>query len=110
MRAAYYERNGAARDVLRIGEIEISPPQPGEVQVRLHASGVNPSDVKSRAGLTRKIGFPRVIPHSEQASLMRSARAFHPLVSASESGSGTASGGVLSAPQPRRSRCRPNRP
>jgi hypothetical protein len=70
MRAAYYERNGAARDVLRIGEIEISPPQPGEVQVRLHASGVNPSDVKSRAGLTRKIAFPRVIPHSDGAGVI----------------------------------------
>ena len=70
MRAAYYERNGAAGDVLRIGEIERSPPQPGEVQVRLHASGVNPSDVKNRAGLTRKIAFPRVIPHSDGAGVI----------------------------------------
>ena len=70
MRAAYYERNGAAGDVLRIGEIERSPPQPGEVQVRLHASGINPSDVKNRAGLTRKIAFPRVIPHSDGAGVI----------------------------------------
>ena len=70
MRAAYYERNGTAGDVLRIGEIERSPPQPGEVQVRLHASGVNPSDVKNRAGLTRKIAFPRVIPHSDGAGVI----------------------------------------
>ena len=70
MRAAYYERNGAAGDVLRIAEIERSPPQPGEVQVRLHASGVNPSDVKNRAGLTRKIAFPRVIPHSDGAGVI----------------------------------------
>jgi NADPH2:quinone reductase len=35
--------------------------------VRLRTSGVNPSDVKSRAGLTRKIAFPRVIPHSDGA-------------------------------------------
>jgi NADPH2:quinone reductase len=35
--------------------------------VRLLTSGVNPSDVKSRAGLTRKIAFPRVIPHSDGA-------------------------------------------
>jgi NADPH2:quinone reductase len=39
----------------------------GEVRVRLLTSGVNPSDVKSRAGLTRKIAFPRVIPHSDGA-------------------------------------------
>jgi len=67
MRAAYYEENGAASDVLRIGEIQTPKPGPGEVRIRLHASGVNPSDVKSRAGLTRKIAFPLVVPHSDGA-------------------------------------------
>jgi len=37
------------------------------VRVKLTASGVNPSDVKSREGRTRKIAFPRVIPHSDGA-------------------------------------------
>ena len=67
MRAAYYEANGAAREVLRVGEVETPEPGRGEVRVRLLASGVNPSDVKSRAGVTRKIAFPRVIPHSDGA-------------------------------------------
>jgi NADPH:quinone reductase len=67
MRAAYYERNGSARDVLRVGEVETREPARNEVRVRLHTSGVNPSDVKSRAGLTRKMAFPRVIPHSDGA-------------------------------------------
>jgi NADPH2:quinone reductase len=67
MRAAYYEANGAARDVLQLSEVTSPEPGPGEVRVRLHASGVNPSDVKSRAGATRKIAFPRVIPHSDGA-------------------------------------------
>jgi NADPH:quinone reductase len=67
MRAAYYESNGAAREVLRVAEIETPQPAAGEVRVRLATSGVNPSDVKSRAGLTRKIAFPRVIPHSDGA-------------------------------------------
>jgi NADPH:quinone reductase len=67
MRAAYYERNGAARDVLRISEVATPQPARGEVRVRLRTSGVNPSDIKSRAGLTRKIAFPRVIPHSDGA-------------------------------------------
>ena len=67
MRAAYYETNGAARAVLRVGEVETPKPGRGEVRVRLAVSGVNPSDVKSRAGLTRKIAFPRVIPHSDGA-------------------------------------------
>jgi len=67
MRAAYYEANGPARSVLRVDEVETPQPGPGEVRVRLAASGINPSDVKSRAGVTRKIAFPRVIPHSDGA-------------------------------------------
>jgi NADPH2:quinone reductase len=67
MRAAYYEANGSARDVLRVAEVETPKPGPGEVRVKLLASGVNPSDVKNRAGITRKIAFPRVIPHSDGA-------------------------------------------
>ncbi|MCT8973146.1 NADPH:quinone reductase [Microbaculum marinisediminis] len=67
MKAAYYEENGAAADVLRIGEVETPEPGPGEVRVKIAASGVNPSDVKSRAGTARKIAFDRVIPHSDGA-------------------------------------------
>jgi NADPH2:quinone reductase len=67
MRAAYYEKNGPARDVLRVGEVATGEPGRGEVRVRLVTSGVNPSDVKSRAGVNRKIAFPRVIPHSDGA-------------------------------------------
>jgi NADPH2:quinone reductase len=67
MRASYYESNGPARTVLRLADVETPEPGRGEVRVRLRASGVNPSDVKSRAGLTRKIAFPRVIPHSDGA-------------------------------------------
>ena len=65
MRAAFYEANGPARAVMRVEEVETPSPGAGEVRVRLHASGVNPSDVKSR-GL-RKLAFPRVIPHSDGA-------------------------------------------
>ncbi len=70
MRAAYYERNGTARGVLRVGDIETPRAGPGEVRVKLAASGVNPSDVKSRQGSTRKIAFPRVIPHSDGAGVI----------------------------------------
>jgi NADPH2:quinone reductase len=65
MRAAFYEVMGPARDVLRVDQVETPKPGPGEVRVRVRASGVNPSDVKSR-GL-RKLLFPRVIPHSDGA-------------------------------------------
>lgn len=67
MRAVWYEETGPAADVLRLGEMETPQPAPGEVRVRLLASGVNPSDVKSRAGLRGPIAFPRVIPHSDGA-------------------------------------------
>jgi len=67
MRAAYYEKNGAARDVLKVAEVDTPRPGPGEVRVRLRTSGVNPSDVKAREGRTRKLAYPRVIPHSDGA-------------------------------------------
>ena len=70
MRAAYYERNGTAREVLQVGEIETPSVGPGEVRVKLAASGVNPSDVKSRQGTTRKIAYPRVIPQSDGAGVI----------------------------------------
>lgn len=67
MRAAYYEKNGAARDVLTVAEVDTPTPGPGEVRVKLRTSGVNPSDVKAREGRTRKLSYPRVIPHSDGA-------------------------------------------
>ena len=67
MRAAFYEQNGPAREVLKLGEVETPKPGPGEVRVKLATSGVNPSDVKARSGSTRKIAYPRVIPHSDGA-------------------------------------------
>ncbi len=70
MQAVYYERNGTARDVLRVGEVETPHAAAGEVRVKLATSGVNPSDVKSRLGTTRKIAYPRVIPHSDGAGVI----------------------------------------
>ena len=70
MRAAYYEKNGSAREVLRVGEVETPQAGPGEVRVKLATSGVNPSDVKSRQGSTRKIAWPRVIPQSDGAGVI----------------------------------------
>ena len=69
MKAAYYEANGSARDVLRVGEIATPEPGPGEVRVKLATSGVNPSDVKARAG-SRKIAWPRLIPQSDGAGVI----------------------------------------
>lgn len=71
MRAAWYEKNGAARDVLEVGSLPEPIPGPGEVRVRIHASGVNPSDVKARAG--RPLIAGRMIPHSDGAGIIDAA-------------------------------------
>lgn len=73
MRAAWYERNGPARDVLQVGEMDVPALGPGEVLIRLAWSGVNPSDVKSRSGATRPMAFSRVIPHSDGAGVIEAA-------------------------------------
>jgi NADPH2:quinone reductase len=66
MQAAFYERTGPAAEVLQLAELPDPQPGPGELRVRLRWSGVNPSDVKSRAGLRSKLlAFPRVVPHSD---------------------------------------------
>lgn len=71
MRAGWYERNGAAREVLQVGELPTPNAGAGEVRVRLHASGVNPSDVKKRAGVRNQvIADPKVIPHSDGAGII----------------------------------------
>ena len=71
MRAAWFESFGKAADVLQFGELETPTAGPGEVLVRIHTSGVNPSDVKKRAG-----SFPNlldaglVIPNSDGAGVI----------------------------------------
>ena len=66
MQAAYYERTGPASEVLVVGSLPDPQPGPGEVRVRLRWSGVNPSDVKTRAGLRSSVlPFPRIVPHSD---------------------------------------------
>jgi len=66
MQAAFYERTGPAAEVLTLAELPDPAPGPGELRVRLRWSGVNPSDVKSRAGLrSKQLAFPRIVPHSD---------------------------------------------
>ena len=66
MRAAFYDRIGAAREVLQLGDLPDPTPAAGEVRVRVRWSGVNPSDVKSRGGYRgRAMPFARIVPHSD---------------------------------------------
>jgi NADPH2:quinone reductase len=71
MRAAFYEHTGPASDVLCVDELPTPVPGPGEVRVKVSWSGVNPSDVKSRAGSrTKAMPFPRIIPHSDGSGVI----------------------------------------
>lgn len=68
MKAAWYSHNGEAIDVMQVGELPTPTAQAGEVLVRLHTSGVNPSDVKSRRA--RPLTDPLVVPHSDGAGVI----------------------------------------
>ena len=50
--------------------METPAPGPGEVLVRLHASGINPSDYKRRANANAAMEFPRIVPHSDGAGVV----------------------------------------
>ncbi len=50
MKAAWYEKIGAADEVPQLGEMADPNPKAGEVLIEIETSGVNPSDVKIRAG------------------------------------------------------------
>ena len=68
MRAAWYEKQGMAREVLTVGEMDEPQPIEGEVRIRLAASGVNPGDVKKRQdAYGYGMPYPRIIPHSDGA-------------------------------------------
>src|SRR5437588_11237861 len=70
MRAALYRDMGEAAEVFCVEEVERPEPGPGEVLVRVHASGVNPTDYKARSGaVPRSIdGFQ--IPHQDGAGVI----------------------------------------
>jgi NADPH2:quinone reductase len=68
MKAAYIERTGPAREVLQVGEQPDPSPKAGEVLVRVHVSGVNPSDVKTRGGASDRPPFAEpVMIHNDGA-------------------------------------------
>ncbi len=69
MRAVWYERHGKPHDVLETGEMPTPDPGPGEVRVRLEASGVNPADCYRRQG-PGPMEFPRVVTHSDGAGIV----------------------------------------
>jgi NADPH2:quinone reductase len=71
MKVALFNSFGPASDVLQVEEFAKPQPSQGEVLIRMHASGVNPSDTKKREG-----AFPNlldngpVIPNSDGAGVI----------------------------------------
>lgn len=71
MKAAYYDHQGPARDVIQLGDLPDPEPGPGEVRVRIHVSGLNPSDTKTRGAFGgRPMGFPRIVPHQDGSGVI----------------------------------------
>ena len=70
MRAGWYESCGAAEDVFQISDVPNPVATNEEILVRLHTSGINPSDYKRRANVKAGVEFPRVIPHSDGAGVV----------------------------------------
>lgn len=70
MRAAWYTKLGSAGDVLEVGEREMPVPGAGEVRVRVRTSGINPVDVKRRAGGRGALASTLVVPHFDGAGVI----------------------------------------
>jgi NADPH2:quinone reductase len=68
MKAAWYEKQGPAREVLTVGDMPDPAPGPSELRIRIAASGINPGDIKKRQdAFGYGMPYPRVIPHSDGA-------------------------------------------
>ena len=70
MRAVWFEDFGPAKDVLVYGEKEAPTPASGEVLVKVVYNGINPVDVKRRAGGRGEMTDPFVIPHLDASGII----------------------------------------
>ncbi|HEY2225699.1 NADPH:quinone reductase [Actinomycetospora sp.] len=70
MKAAVYRKTGPASEVLAVEEIAVPDPGPGEVRVRVTRSAINPTDWKTRAGMTGRDPDDFQIPHQDGAGVI----------------------------------------
>jgi NADPH2:quinone reductase len=70
MRAALYRGTGKAAEVLHVEEVDRPEPGPGEVLVRVYASGINPTDHKARSGAVPRPIDDFQIPHQDGAGVI----------------------------------------
>jgi NADPH:quinone reductase len=69
MRAVIYTRNGDA-SVLQVGQRPLEEPAEGEVRLRVVASGVNPTDWKSRSGAFGGSPAEPTVPNHDGAGIV----------------------------------------
>lgn len=66
MRAAFYEAQGSAADVMQVGGLPDPKPGPGEVRLRVAVSGLCPGDMKFRTGFVGEpLAYPLIVPHQD---------------------------------------------
>ncbi len=73
MRIAWYDTPGPAAEVFVIGDSERPVAGSGEVLVKMFASGVNPADVRRRAGWSGagyRRSDERIVPHSDGSGVV----------------------------------------
>ena len=73
MKAVTYNSFGSPLSVLTYSDIEQPEPKANEVLVKLHFSGVNPSDAKARSGGRPGVSSPpydTIIPHSDGSGII----------------------------------------
>ena len=73
MKAVTYDSFGSPLSVLTYSDIETPEPKANEVLVKLHFSGVNPSDAKARSGGRPGVSSPpydTIIPHSDGSGII----------------------------------------
>ena len=108
MRAVWYDRQGAADEVLVCGELPTPEAGHGEVRVRLEASGVNPSDTYRRRG-PPAMEYPRVVTNSDGAGVVDQVGPVCPGIGSESACGSTTVSATAAGWEPRRntSRCRP---
>ncbi|WP_194419672.1 NADPH:quinone reductase [Microbacterium abyssi] len=69
MKAIVYTGKGDSA-TLALTEREAALPGPGEVRVRIHVSGVNPTDWKARASSEAPMPFEEIVPNQDGAGVV----------------------------------------
>src|SRR5712692_5244012 len=67
MKAVRFDRYGGI-DVLRVAEVPVPEPDPGQVLVQVKAASINPGEAKIREGWFEKI-WPATFPSGEGTDL-----------------------------------------